>query len=83
MSVITKKPAKAVAPVTVFVASIADAQRLERENEGCKAITSGIGTLKFHHLIAAHGAGEFETLFCPIEFKSQWKRPVGGVVKHL
>lgn len=70
----------AILPITVFTPDAATAQKLAAETENSEAIISGPGTLNFHKLIAAHGAGDFETLFCPVEYKGKWREPCGGKV---
>lgn len=82
MSSTTGKPAKPkTLPITVFTETPEEARRLAEKDDNAKALTSGPGTLSFHSLIAAHGAGDFQTLYCPKEYRDRWARPVGGAVK--
>lgn len=67
-------------PITVYVSDATRAKQLAAQDKNARAMTSGPGTLMFHRLIAEHGAGEFETLYVPAEFKGKWKSPVGGKV---
>lgn len=82
MSATTKNRAKPLTPVTVYVRDAADAQLMASQTPYAEALTSGPGTLKFHHLIAAHGAGDFETLFCPEEYETLWVPPTGGRIER-
>lgn len=67
-------------PITIFCADAAEASRLAAGDKNARAMTSGPGTLKFHALIAQHGAGEFKTLYVPAALKDSFKPPVGGEV---
>lgn len=82
MSVTTKRRAK-VEPVTVFTKTVEKARELAAKDRDGRALTTGVGTLMFHGLIAQHGAGEFTTLYCPIELKGAWARPIGGKVREV
>lgn len=70
----------ATAPITIFTPDAQSARELASASKSAEAIVSGPGTLNFHKLIAAHGAGDFETLFCPVEYKDKWRTPCGGKV---
>lgn len=70
-------------PITVFCKDHAEAERLATMfSKDSRALTSGVGTLKFHVLLAQHGAGEFETLYVPVALKGQFKPPAGGLIKY-
>lgn len=68
--------AKCTTPITVFVKDAAEACNREAHNQAnSRALTTDPGTLKFHALIAQHGAGEFKTLYVPLELAGQTRLP--------
>jgi hypothetical protein len=69
-------------PITIFTADQEEARLLASREQDSRAMTSGPGTLKFHRLIAEHGAGVFKTLYCPVALKPLWRTPAGGIVMH-
>ena len=71
---------KQTKPITIFVASGAEALRLAQLDEDSRALCTGPGTLNFHKLIAEHGAGAFRTLYVAQELRASFKLPAGGEV---
>ena len=68
-------------PITVFCADAVEASCLAAGDKNARALTGGIGTLNFHSLLAAHGAGEFEFLYAPLALKGKFMTPAGGEVR--
>lgn len=71
---------KPTQPITTFVRDNEEAVRLAGWDPDSRALTSGVGTLKFHMLIAQHGAGEFKTLYVPLAMRYSFRSPAGGIV---
>lgn len=71
---------KRITPITIFCADAVEASCLAAGDKNSRAMTSGPGTLRFHALIAQHGAGEFKTLYVPAALKGTFKTPTGGEV---
>lgn len=69
-------------PITVWCRDGEQAEDMTATNPDSRALTTGAGTLKFHMLLAQHGAGEFQTLFVPLALRGQFKTPAGGIVKY-
>jgi len=70
-------------PITIFTANAAEAISLAAQDTDSRAMTTGPGTLKFHALIAQHGAGEFKTLYAPLSMRPLWQTPAGGEVRII
>lgn len=75
--------AKRITPITVFCQTPEQAIQKARADNSGAALTSGPGTIKFHALIAQHGAGEFKTLYVPLVLKGKFAPPVGGIVREI
>lgn len=71
---------KHTTPITVFVTEKTEAMRRCNLDKDSRALTSGLGTLAFHSLIAQHGAGEFKTLYVLLSLKGTFMPPAGGEV---
>lgn len=69
-------------PVTFFTRDVEEAIVLANADPDGQAMTKGPGTLNFHGLIAQHGAGEFTTLYCPIEMVDMFMRPAGSITRY-
>ena len=69
---------KCFTPITVFTSDVDEAQAMAAATPNSRAIIGGRGTLGYHYLIAAHGAGDFKTLYVPIGLRDSFRTPVGG-----
>ena len=75
--------AKSIFPVTVFCVDRQEALDRASQDRDSRAMIGGPGTLNFHSLIAAHGSGEFTTLYVPVDLKGTFMPPAGGIVKEI
>ena len=67
---------------TIFCIDAQEAEELASEDKDGRAMVTGPGTLAFHHSIAAHAAGDFFSLYVPLELKGKYVRPAGGEIYY-
>lgn len=70
-------------PRVVFCQSEHQAQSLAFSDPDGRAFISGPGTLAFHSLLAAHGAGEFTTLYVAPAVRGKFMCPAGAIIEEI
>lgn len=67
-------------PITILCIDEVEAEKMAARMQGSRALAGEAGSLNFHADIAAHGAGEFQTLWVPMTLVGTFSAPAGGEI---